>query len=374
MQNISSGGSAVRSLISSGGQVHIFNGGIEEDARYVGGEQYLHSGATVSNTIYRGRKFSLQTNSTGGIDLVTGDISASNDGFAKLNALLGGGQAQASLNQSQSSLNLIRERMERMQGSAYYGTDDNNQVWFSPSPYAHIGRNSGQGSVRDSAYEQKGGGIAFGIDKAITTERRIGAAVIINNSQIDGKDHNLKSSINNTGLDLAVYGHQSLQDDLTLSVIAKTGYTRAKASRIDDTELPMRAKSSQDIWHLNLAAELVKSIVRDQLTLSPVLGLEYGSAWVSGYQESGAGYYSLNTERQQAQSLIASVGSRVRYQLTDQAQLLGYASVGYDAWRELATCGLAPKTIDSASAVQTLATSSPAWGWRMNGGLRRGTT
>ncbi|MBL8505642.1 MAG: autotransporter outer membrane beta-barrel domain-containing protein [Methylobacillus glycogenes] len=221
--------------------------------------------------------------------------------------------------------------MERMQGSAYYGTDDNNQVWFSPSPYAHIGRNSGQGSVRDSAYEQKGGGIAFGIDKAITTERRIGAAVIINNSQIDGKDHSLNSSINNTGVDLAVYGHQSLQDDLTLSVIAKSGYTRAKSSRIDDTELPVRAKSSQDIWHLNLAAELVKTIVKEQLTLSPVLGLEYGSAWVSGYQESGAGYYSLNTERQQAESLIASVGSRVRYQLNDQAQLLGYASVGYDA-------------------------------------------
>ena len=125
--------------------------------------------------------------------------------------------------------------------------------------------------------------------------------------------------------------HKPNNWDLTLSVIAKSGYTRAKASRIDDTELPMRAKSSQDIWHLNLAAELVKSIVRDQLTLSPVLGLEYGSAWVSGYQESGAGYYSLNTERQQAESLIASVGSRVRYQLNDQAQLLGYASVGYDA-------------------------------------------
>lgn len=85
------------------------------------------------------------------------------------------------------------------------------------------------------------------------------------------------------------------------------------------------------IFSLNLAAELVRDIVGERLTLSPLLSVEYGSAWVDGYKESGSGYYDLNVKRQRAESMIASVGSRMRYQLNKHSYLLGLASVGYDA-------------------------------------------
>ena len=286
------------------------------------------SGSLGDSGIYRGRRYILERNGNG-IDLV---VPA--DAILRapaLRMLLGGGQAQAALDQSQSSLGIIRERMQRMTGSAYFGTDASNQLWFTPSPYGYLGHRSGRADYPDTGYDQRGGGMAFGVDKALSSERHVGAALIMGGSKIDGHDRRSNNQINNTGVEVAVYGHEQLDDDLSLSLIAKTGYTRARSSRVEISELPVSAKSRQDIFSLNLAAELVKDIVGDELTLSPLFSVEYGSAWVSGYQESGAGYYNLNVERHRAEALIFSVGSRLRYQLSPQSYLLGGVSIGYDA-------------------------------------------
>ena len=279
---------------------------------------------SFSNGIYRGRRFKLESNSTGGIDLIALNR-------AELNVLLGGGEAQASLEQSQVSLNILRERITSLQRSVYDGNANNSQIWISPGPYGHVGRRSQQGSLPNSGYEQKGGGIALGAETLLNASQRIGVAAILGNSQIDGLNRDLNDQINSTSLELALYGQQQLQDNLNLSVIAKSGYGRAHASRIETSELPVKARSSQNLWSFNLAAELSRDIQREQLTISPLLGLEYGSAWVEGYKERGAGYYNLDVDRQQAESLIASLGGRVSYQLSERSRLLGLASVGYDA-------------------------------------------
>ena len=274
--------------------------------------------------VYRGHKYKLENNGTG-IDLLV-------LGRVELHSLLGGGQAQASLDQSQANLGLIRERMDRMNGSAYYGTDASNQIWYTPSPYGHTGRRGGShGAVPSAGYEQVGAGMAFGVDKALSPERRVGAAVIISGNKIEGTTPAFNDNISTTGAELAIYGRDQLQENLAVSLIAKSGYAKARSSRLETSDRPATVKSRQDIWSLNLAAELMYDIVRDNLTISPMVGVEYGHAWVGGYSESGAGYYDLDVKRQRAKSLITSVGSRVRYNLSEDSRIMGMASIGYDA-------------------------------------------
>lgn len=279
------------------------------------------TGAFVSRGTYGLMQYRVVQNGSG-FDLVT-------DGSrAEMTPLFNGGQAMMNLNQAQASLQVIRDRMENMDGVPYHNTDSNNRIWITP--FANTASQSGNGNP-SAAYRQNTSGLAFGADTPLGEGLRMGIAASIVNTDVNGQNPTTKDSLAATSYQLTGYAKQRVGEASELRFIINGALDQSRASRLVTANgISENASARYGGWHGLLSAEANHSWQFGDTSLTPLVRLDYGYVRVNPYNESGTHDSNLNVKGQDARSLVAAAGGRLRYDINETSHVLVRALVGHD--------------------------------------------
>jgi autotransporter passenger strand-loop-strand repeat protein len=284
------------------------------------------TGAFVGNSQTYGLvSYKVVANGTG-FDLVTG--TPPSPIIAGMTPLLNGGQAMATLNLAQASVQVVRDRMDRMDGQAYQGTDDVNKAWATF--FGNSARQSGSGTPA-AGYTQKTGGIVFGADAPVGDGLRLGGAAAITNTSLSGLNPATADGLTTTSYQFMAYAKQKVADSAEVRFLINGAYDKNNSNRLASANgINRTAAANYGGWHGLLSLEANQSWQQGRTTLMPLARLDYGYVGVNGYSESGALGSDLNVDSQHAQSLLAMAGAQMRYDLNETNHFRVRALVGRD--------------------------------------------
>ena len=298
------------------------------------------SATTLSGTFnsgsYNGIRYSFVVDGTG-LDLVTATATSAA-------TLLNGGQANAMLNQAQATIQVIRDRMEKIGGSTTQGVDSNSYFWATP--YGYSAKQNATGNIAAGGYRQNTGGFAMGADTPVSDELKVGAALLLQTASLKGSDSVTQAGINGNSYQLAVYAKQKFSHDTELNLIANAAVDQNKTSRLvdDGSATPLKATASNKGWYGLLSGELGQRIALGQSTFTPLVRLDYGYANVGAYSESGAGALNLAVNGQTQTSTIGSLGVKYRYDINPESRFFARVIAGHDFSAKAATLTAADGT------------------------------
>ena len=276
------------------------------------------SGTFDTANVFQGVTYAFE-NKGASLDLVT---------RGSITPLLNGTQASVVLNQEQATIQLIRDRMGKMDAPAYRGTDERNYFWVTP--YGYKATQSANDSP-SAAYSQNTTGLAIGIDNPFNEGLRLGAAFIFENSNLTGQNIQTQDGLKVTSYQLAGYAQQKLGESTHLNLIANFAWDQNKSDRVNSLVNDVRlASASYKGWHGLVSGEIDHRIEYGQHTISPLIRFDYGVARIGAYGESGAGLYNVSVDTQTQSSSIASLGLKYRYDINSESRFVARASVGYD--------------------------------------------
>lgn len=238
-------------------------------------------------------------------------------------AVLANQQIKAIRDMASTSVETIKDRMRKMVGEAYYGTDVDNHLWIKP--LHSWGRQRGDGAD-DLGYRHRTNALAMGIDNRYNSDWWLGFAGMIGRTNLSSNNPISSDRVGTDTYQFAIYGRNKIDDDTDLNLIASIGRDIHESTRYD-TYNAANSSASYNGHHTVLSAELIKKIqIDEQQTLMPVISVEHIKAAVSSYRDS------LNTSisGQNAQSIIASVGVNYSYQASEKEKLTAGASLGRD--------------------------------------------
>jgi hypothetical protein len=281
---------------------------------------------TFASGVYQGIAYSFVVDGTA-LDLVAAGGSAVSNTIPT--PLLNGAQATGVLNQAQATIQLVRDRMEKMGGSAYQGTDAANYFWATP--YNHIAQQSANG-VPSAAYKQNTGGFAMGADKPIDPDLRVGGALLLQNSSLTGQNTQTQDGLTTASYQLVAYAKQKLAESTEFNVLANAAIDQNNSNRLIDGvgNNGQVATASYKSWHGLVSGELAHRIKTGQHTLTPLARIDYGYVRIGGYNENGAGLSNLVVNSQSQSSTVGSLGAKYRYDINEVSRILVRATAGYD--------------------------------------------
>jgi len=334
---LGSGTNSYGKLVVSGGAIFAQGATLSlTGAPLVSGTRYVLVSATgvvsgllsTSSAVYRNVAYSL-INTGSEIDLVAGAPTGSTTPTPFLNA----GQANATLNMAQATNQVIRDRMARMEGKAYYGTDQENQAWVAP--YAIVAEQSGLGNAT-GAYTQRVAGLAMGVDAPVGDgDMRVGAALLTQGGSLSGVNTATKDSQSNTGYQLGVYSKARLAANTKLNLLANIGMANASNSRQDTVgNAGLSASAKQRTGYGLLEGQLEHDMTLGAHTWTPTAKMNYGYARVNAYTESGAGLSNLTVGAQTARNLIAAAGMQYRFEIDSNSKFVARFSLGHDFYAQ----------------------------------------
>jgi outer membrane autotransporter protein len=280
------------------------------------------TGTLIGGT-YMGMKYTIAPESGNAniLDLIAGNLNNSTP-------VLNGSQSTAVLNQMFSTVNIIRDRMSKLDSAAYYGTSYDNKSWITP--FASWGNQASNNNAPSAGYKQNTGGVAFGIDSRVTSEWRTGLAGIIQNTSFSGTNTATADSVSIRSYQVAAYARHSTESGQEINLIANVGDDLSNTSRVDQTS-NQTAKASFAGKQAFLSAEYGQKFVLNDQKIQPFVRMDYGFAGFGNYTETGAGTGNLTVNAQNSSSLVSSVGGKYQFDFTSTSKLLTHLSVGYDS-------------------------------------------
>jgi autotransporter passenger strand-loop-strand repeat protein len=283
------------------------------------------AGAFDTSGTYGAIKYSVAQDGTA-FNLVT--EGSSDPANAGLTPVFNGGQANATLNLALAGQQIVRDRMDRMDGKAYLGTDANNYTWVAP--FAALGQQS-NASNASGAYKLKSIGFAMGVDAPVADDLRIGAAAIIQNTGFNGQNSATQDGLTTTSYQLTGYAKQKFGDAGEVRFIANAAEDQNSSIRQAQANgMSSTMTASYGGWHGVASAEVNHSWQTGNSTLTPLVRLDYGYAQVNGYTESGNGGTNLNLGSQSTQSLIGAGGARYQIDVAEKHRIILRGVAGYD--------------------------------------------
>lgn len=238
-------------------------------------------------------------------------------------AVLANQQLKAIREMASASIEVVKDRMKKMVGEAYYGTDVDNHLWIKP--LHSWGRQRGDGGD-DAGYRHRTNALVMGIDNRYDSDWWLGFAGMIGRTNITSHHPITADRVGTDTYQVSIYGRNRIDDDTDLNLIASIGRDVHQATRYDVYNAA-NAAASYNGHHTVLSAELIKKIqIDEQQTIMPVISAEHIKAAVSSYKDS------LNTavSSQNAQSVVVSVGANYSYQTSEKSKFNMGASVGRD--------------------------------------------
>ncbi|BCM24288.1 autotransporter domain-containing protein [Methyloradius palustris] len=244
--------------------------------------------------------------------------------------LMTGSMAESTKSTLASINRVIESRQHANRGSSsgddFYG---DKQVWIKP-----LGAWTNQDDRKGvTGYSANTYGLVGGIDGEISDTTRVGVALAYAHTNVDSNSSAAPQSADIDNYQAILYGSHSLDERTTLSLQGNLGTNTTKGDRvINFGGLNRIASSEYDSWSGHIGAGLSRSYaINPQTTLAPGIRIDYTKLHAQGYTETGAGALNLNVGSSNAEELILLAESRVAYQVTDHATLIGNLGLGYDA-------------------------------------------
>jgi autotransporter passenger strand-loop-strand repeat protein len=314
-------------ILGSGAQIAVSSGSVlaqSGDYKNVFRATGTTTGAFVSSGSYGLTPYTIVSNGSG-FDLVTGKSSP---GIAGMTPLLNGGQPTAILNQAQASVEVIRNRMDRMDDQAHQSIIESSYAWVAP--FGNSARQSGNGAP-SAAYTQNTAGIAFGADTSIDPDLRLGLATTFAGASANGLNLDTGDSLTTTSYQLTAYAKQNMAYSAEIRFILNGAYDQNNSKRLTTANaIPQNASAKYGGWHGLASVEGSQNWQWGDTTLTPLIRLDYSYASVNGYDETGAAGSNLIVSGQKGQSMIAGAGGRMRFDLNETNHMLFRTLIGYD--------------------------------------------
>ncbi len=172
--------------------------------------------------------------------------------------------------------------------------------------------------------------MAAGMDGVLDSGGLIGGVVAYSGTSITGGNDLVPNSLTVSTWQFGLYGAQGLPGDLDLSWQLDLGYNRNSETR-NIAFMGSEASADYAGWtgHAGLALSRRFQVTPD-LSVSPVLRIDYAQVQADAYTESGAGPLDLSVSSQTYRELMLTAGVKARYSLAPGLMLTGNAAVGYN--------------------------------------------
>jgi uncharacterized protein with beta-barrel porin domain len=225
---------------------------------------------------------------------------------------------------------VVQARQEESRGlSAGDGYAADSHLWFKPfGSWSHQDDDNGAAGFTSST-----AGVVAGVDTAVSTRDRVGAAFAYAHQNQDGNDSVAPQSARTDSYQAILYGSHSLDPRTDLSWQADLGYNTTDGSRsITFTGSNLTAASSYGGWNGHVGAGIGHIFdLSSAINLTPSLRVDYTTVKNNGYTETGAGALNLNVDGQRAQELVLGGDAKLLYSVSDKFSLTANAGLGYDA-------------------------------------------
>lgn len=238
--------------------------------------------------------------------------------------VLAGAGAQATYATQRALQQVVMTRLDAIHGTDAPGAERN--VWLRP-----FGSFADQGSVGGvPGYSASGGGVAAGVDKALSPDFALGGVFAYSYTSITGGNDAVPNSLGISTYQLGLYGAYSLQPDLDLNFQLDAGYNRNSENR---TIAFMGSTASADYdgttTHAGLGLRKTFAVAPG-VTLAPTLRLDYAQVSADAYTETGAGALDLAVNSQTYRELMLTAGVKGTYQVANHVLVTANAGVGYN--------------------------------------------
>jgi outer membrane autotransporter protein len=277
---------------------------------------------TLDGGTYLGMKYTVVPDSVNAniLDLIAGNLNSAKP-------VLNGSQSTAVLNQMFSTVQIIRDRMAKMDATAYHGTSLDNKSWVTP--FTSWGSQQSNNNAPSGGYKQNTGGVAIGIDSRLSSDWRTGVAGIVQNTSFGGTNAATADRVGVASYQMAGYARYSTQSGQEINLIASVGYDLSNTSRVDQIS-NQTAKASFSGKQAFLSSEYAQKLAFNNHNIKPFVRLDYGYVGFGKYSETGADTGNLAVNSQNSSSLVSSVGGKYQFNQTSTSSLLTYFNVGYD--------------------------------------------
>jgi outer membrane autotransporter protein len=170
-----------------------------------------------------------------------------------------------------------------------------------------------------------------GVQSDLNARTTLGFGLGYLQSKVDGKDFAASHSSDIEGVQLAGYGHHTL-NEAGWQLNWQGDYTRGRVEsqrHLGFIGRTAEGKYDTDAWHVGVGVS--RSVaVGPNMTFKPMVSLEWRRFKSEAYTETGAGALSLQTQSQKAEEAILKFGAQVQGDLGSQSQWLARAALGYD--------------------------------------------
>jgi len=226
--------------------------------------------------------------------------------------LLAGAASQITANSQRALQQVIGDRVETLRAAAT-GPDAERHVWLRP-----LGGISSQTSTQGvPGYSTGGGGIAAGIDTAVSPALSLGAVFAYSYTAADGTGVAAANALDISSYVFGLYGAYALAPGLELDLRGDLGLNRNAATR-GIAFIASTASADYDSTSAHAGIGLRQEIpLAADLALVPALRLDYLRVDADAYTETGAGALNLHVQGQTYQELFLSGALRLDYRMGD---------------------------------------------------------
>ena len=301
-----------------------------------------------------------------------GSAAQSNAISQTLPSLVGAGsQATAMMQQNLNQIMQGRQNQLRglSSGEEYIG---GREAWMKG-----FGSRANQDSVNNvSGYKVNTGGLAIGVDKALSPKSNMGAVFAFGNSSMSSNNSAAASGITINTYQLGVYGDTYIRPDLQINYQLDGGLNNNKEYRnlssfngvsgVGSSSTGVNANANYNSYSAHLGSGLKKFVnLGEKTTLIPSARVDYTTVRSQGYTENGAGVLNLTVNSQTYNMLVPSADFRIDQMLGEKLRFSVNAGAGYNLLNNQVQSTSAYQGGGSVFTTNGLQTSP----WSYNGGL-----
>ena len=241
--------------------------------------------------------------------------------------VLVGAASQATYNTQRALQQTLMTRIDNLRGSEsgnYFDSD--RQAWIKP-----FGSVSSQSALNDvTGYRTSGGGLAIGLDRALTPNLILGGVFAYSYNLVRGSSDVTTNNLGINSYQLGFYGNYAVAKNTDIDFQSDVGLSQNNVYRsIGFMSTNASANYTSTTGHVGLGIQHILP-VNQSFNFIPSLRLDYANISAQSYQESGAGALSLNVNSQTYQELMLTARIKGDYQLNETLKLTANVGVGYN--------------------------------------------
>ncbi len=247
--------------------------------------------------------------------------------------VLAGAGTQATYETQRAFQRVVESRLEGVRGSGLSGDlGPERNAWLKP--FGGLVRQSGLDGV--PGYSASGGGIAAGIDQAVSPSLLLGGVFATSRNAISGTDDAVPNRLDVDSYQGGIYGAYAMGGGFVTNFQFDGALNRNAESRTIGF-MNSAASASYNGSTVHAGVTVKKAVpMGEGVTLVPSVGVDAARVHARAYSESGAGALSLNVEEQTYRELRFTAGLGATMRLADRVHLTARAAAGYNTLQDRA--------------------------------------